>query len=155
MRLGRDAHAKFERVYCIMRFQAFALLEWKNVSGRNITRAFYHLLALVWIAKGLVAWCVILGVPVPLVSNFENLDTPDQTKLVLFSILDLVAGVALWLSPQWGGVVWLIACLAECVRQLASDSSAARELALAILLFSLLLFFAARYAAKPASNADA
>jgi hypothetical protein len=81
------------------------------------------------------------------------LDTPDQTKLVLFSILDLVAGVALWLSPQWGGVVWLIACLAECVRQLASDSSAARELALAILLFILLLFFAARYAAKPASNA--
>ena len=138
-----------------MRFQVFALLEWKNVSGRNITRAFYHLLALVWIAKGIVAWCIILGAPVPVISRFETLHAYDQIKFIIFSILDLVAGVALWLSPQWGGVVWLIACLAECVRQLESDSSAARELALAILLFIMLLFFAARYAAKPASNADA
>lgn len=136
-----------------MNFDSFARLEWKNVFGRFLMRAFYHLLALGWIAKGLVAWSVILGVPVPMVSHFENLDASDQTKLVIFSILDLVAGVALWLSPQWGGIVWLIACLAEFIRQLASGSSATRELALATLIIILLLFFVARYAAKPASKA--
>lgn len=136
-----------------MRFQVFALLERKNVLGRHIIRAFYHLLALVWIAKGIVAWCIILGVPVPVISRFETLHAYDQIKFIIFSILDLVAGVALWLSPQWGGVVWLIACLAESARQLASVPSAMRELALGILLIILLLFFVARHAAKHASNA--
>ncbi len=33
--------------------------------------------------------------------------TPYQVATVFFAIIDLVAGVGLWLAAPWGAVVWL------------------------------------------------
>ena len=79
----------------------------------------------------------MLGVAMPVVPVLETLSRSDQFLVMIFSVIDLVAGVALWLSPQWGGVVWLIAVAAEILRQLVSDPSLGRQ----IFLVAMFVFF--------------
>lgn len=133
-----------------MKYPALAPPEIKNAVRRYADSAFRYLLAVAWITKGLFSWCVILGVPLHHIMPFEDMSVLARIVFVIFSNLDVVAGVALWLSPVWGSTLWLVACLAECVRQLASAPSILREASLGVLLLLLLLHFLFRYAAKRA-----
>ena len=75
---------------------------------------FMRMLALIWIAKGLGYWAVILGAdnaPTP----FEGRGTGFQATTIYFAIIDLVAAVGLWLTSTWGGVLWLLAVMSHLI----------------------------------------
>src|ERR671914_1341472 len=75
---------------------------------------FMRMLALMWIAKGLGYWAVILGAdnaPTP----FEARTTGFQATTIYFAIIDLVAAVGLWLTSTWGGVLWLLAVMSHLI----------------------------------------
>jgi hypothetical protein len=75
---------------------------------------FMRMLALMWIAKGLGYWAVILGVdsaPTP----FEARTTGFQATTIYFAVIDLVAAVGLWLTSTWGGVLWLLAVMSHLI----------------------------------------
>jgi hypothetical protein len=61
------------------------------------------------IFKGLTYWSGLLGLADGPGSAFvkEPLDT--QAATVFFAVIDLVAGVALWLGSTWGAMMWLVA----------------------------------------------
>ena len=68
---------------------------------------FLRTMAGVSLCKGLYHWAVICGIGAPLPSGFDSYSTPYQVATVFFAIIDLVAGVGLWLAAPWGAVVWL------------------------------------------------
>ncbi len=70
---------------------------------------FVRVMAVVSIVKGLYHWGVVCGIGDPTGQAFESASLAWQTATVFFAIIDLVAGVGLWLAAAWGGVVWLTA----------------------------------------------
>src|SRR3712207_4593895 len=75
---------------------------------------FMRMMALMWIAKGLGYWAVILGADnAP--TAFEARTTGFQATTIYFAIIDLVAAVGLWLTSTWGGVLWLLAVMSHLI----------------------------------------
>jgi hypothetical protein len=75
---------------------------------------FMRIMATIWIVKGLSAWALILGIgsgPVP----FEARSAGFQAAMIYFAVIDLVAGVGLWLTSTWGGVLWLLAVMSHLI----------------------------------------
>lgn len=72
-----------------------------------------RLLSVIWIAKGLAAWAVILGLGPDAQPPFEGRLLSSQAITVYFAVIDLVAGVGLWLTSTWGGVLWLLAAVSQ------------------------------------------
>lgn len=68
---------------------------------------FLRAMAAVSLGKGLYHWAVICGIGAPVASGFDAYSTPYQVATVFFAVIDLVAGVGLWLAAPWGAVVWL------------------------------------------------
>jgi hypothetical protein len=64
-------------------------------------------MAAVSLLKGLYHWAIICGINAPFPSGFDSYPTPYQVATVFFAVIDLVAGVGLWLAAPWGAVVWL------------------------------------------------
>ena len=64
-------------------------------------------MAVVSLLKGLYHWAIVCGIGAPLPSGFDSYQTPYQVATVFFAVIDLVAGVGLWLAAPWGAVVWL------------------------------------------------
>lgn len=69
---------------------------------------FMRIVALLWLAKGVFAWALILDA-VPGMSPFESDPLGRQAAIVYFAVLDFTAAVGLWLTSAWGSVVWLLA----------------------------------------------
>jgi hypothetical protein len=67
------------------------------------------------IFKGLTHWGNLIGFGDGTGSAFvrEPLDT--QAATVFFAVIDLVAGVALWLGSTWGAMLWLLTAAAQIV----------------------------------------
>jgi hypothetical protein len=72
-----------------------------------------RLLSVIWIGKGLMQWAVILGIGVEAAPAFEARPLTFQAIIVYFAVFDLVAGVGLWLTSTWGGVLWLLAAVSH------------------------------------------
>ena len=68
---------------------------------------FLRVMAAVSLAKGLYHWAIVCGINAPFPSGFDSYPTPYQVATVFFAVIDLVAGVGLWLAAPWGAVVWL------------------------------------------------
>ena len=68
---------------------------------------FLRVMAALSLAKGLYHWAVVCGINAPSPSGFDSYSTPYQVATVFFAVIDLVAGVGLWLAAPWGAVVWL------------------------------------------------
>ncbi|TVR07791.1 MAG: hypothetical protein EA385_11760 [Salinarimonadaceae bacterium] len=75
---------------------------------------FMRATALLWIAKGLSFWAVILGAGESMTA-FDARPIGFQTTVIYFGIVDLIAAVGLWLTTAWGGVLWLIAVMSHVV----------------------------------------
>jgi len=69
--------------------------------------AFLRLMAAVSFVKGLYHWAIVCGIGSPFPSGFEAYPMPYQAATAFFAVIDLVAGVGLWLAAPWGAVVWL------------------------------------------------
>jgi hypothetical protein len=91
----------------------------------------------VWIAKGLFAWTIVLGI---------NHSAPDLLELPVvmqglvgfFAVADLMAAVGLWLAAPWGGVLWLI-CAATEVMSATLGAGASMTGALGVILDGVLI----------------
>jgi len=68
---------------------------------------FLRVMAGISLAQGLYHWAVVCGINAPFPSGFDSYATPYQVATVFFAVIDLVAGVGLWLAAPWGAVVWL------------------------------------------------
>jgi hypothetical protein len=73
---------------------------------------FMRTIAVVWIAKGLFAWSMALGVSHAVV-DFAGLPVVTRTMIGFFAVSNLMAAVGLWLAAPWGGVLWLICAATE------------------------------------------
>jgi uncharacterized protein DUF6163 len=62
------------------------------------------------IAKGLIHWAVLFTG-----AAFYALPIEARAATVFFAVLDLVAGVSLWLGSTWGASVWLFAVASQAV----------------------------------------
>ncbi len=63
--------------------------------------------------KGITHWASLFGFGDGSVSHFQQLPADAQAATVFFAIIDLVAGVAVWLGSAWGAMMWLIAAAAQ------------------------------------------
>src|SRR6266849_3273301 len=68
---------------------------------------FLRVMAAVSLFKGLYHWAIVCGINAPFPSGFDSYPTPYQVATVFFAVIDLVAGVGLWLAAPWGAGVWL------------------------------------------------
>lgn len=68
---------------------------------------FLRVMAGLSLLKGLYHWAIVCGIAAPYPSGFDAYPTPYQVATVFFAVIDLVAGVGLWLAAPWGAVVWL------------------------------------------------
>lgn len=71
---------------------------------------FMRIVALFWLLQGLLHWRIVLTAPQ---SIFETMPQNAAFAVVFFAVLDLVAGVGLWLATPWGGVLWLLIACAQ------------------------------------------
>jgi hypothetical protein len=77
--------------------------------GHLLTR-FMRVLAVFWLLQGLAQWHVVLTARAPI---FDTMPSSAALAIIFFSVLDLVAGVGLWLATPWGGVLWLLIASAQ------------------------------------------
>ncbi len=96
-----------------------------GIRWHRINLWFHRLLALAWLAKGLVSWAVILGVEPFATLPFEGRAPTFQALTIYFAVLDLLAAVGLWLLAPWGAVVWLIAAVSRLVAGFVFPAAAA------------------------------
>lgn len=85
----------------------------KHVRWNLVLVTFMRILALFWVAKGLVAWAAILGIGGA--PSFEMRSQGYQATTVYFAVIDLVAAIGLWLASTWGGVLWLLAVMSHLI----------------------------------------
>jgi Family of unknown function (DUF6163) len=71
---------------------------------------FMRLVSVVWLILALLQWDTIIR-PDPY--NFDVLPPIVVGVTVFFAVINPVAAVGLWLATQWGGVIWLIAAVAQ------------------------------------------
>jgi len=73
---------------------------------------FMRTMSILWIAKGLFAWTIVLGVD-HAVADFVELSPVTRGIIGFAAVADLLAAVGLWLAAPWGGVLWLICAATE------------------------------------------
>ncbi|MBG0800136.1 MULTISPECIES: DUF6163 family protein [Methylocystis] len=71
---------------------------------------FMRIVALFWLVQGLMQWRIILAAER---SIFETMPQSAASAVIFFAVLDLIAGVGLWLATPWGGVLWLLVASAQ------------------------------------------
>lgn len=98
---------------------------------------FMRTIGVVWIAKGLFAWTIILGVN-HAVADFAELPPVMRGMIGFFAISNLMAAVGLWLAAPWGGVLWLI-CAATEILAPALDKQASMTNAVGLVLDGVLV----------------
>jgi hypothetical protein len=98
---------------------------------------FMRTMAVVWIAKGLFAWTIVLGVNHAAAELLE-LPLVMQAIVGFFAVADLMAAVGLWLAAPWGGVLWLI-CAATEVMAATLGAGASMTGALGVVLDCVLI----------------
>jgi hypothetical protein len=66
----------------------------------------YRCLALAWIAKGYLGWFYLITASNNGFNLLSGAGWIDFFALVVIPVLDIIAGVSLWISWRWGGGVW-------------------------------------------------
>ena len=69
---------------------------------------FLRVMAGVSMCKGIYHWSRVCGIGVSTNDLFAYQSVAWQTATVFFAVIDLVAGVGLWLAAAWGAVIWLM-----------------------------------------------
>ena len=68
---------------------------------------FMRVMAVIWMAEGLFAWSIILGIGA-YATVFETASLQARLAIAGFALFNLVAAVGLWMVASWGAVIWLI-----------------------------------------------
>lgn len=80
---------------------------------------FMRIVAFFWLVQGLMQWRIILATDR---SIFETMPQSAAFAVIFFAVLDLIAGVGLWLATPWGGVLWLLVASAQIFLTLSMPS---------------------------------
>lgn len=80
--------------------------------ARRLVRFVRAVAALVML-KGLYHWSLLCGVGDGAGIRFETMPASWQVSTIFFAVIDIVAGVGLWLLAAWGAAVWIIAGLTQ------------------------------------------
>lgn len=88
------------------------------------------------ILKGLIHWGVLFSG-----ATFDALPIEARAATVFFAVIDLIAGVALWLGSPWGAAVWLMAVLSQIVAAFIFLAPSSMTLTLTGAEMALVLFF--------------
>ena len=89
--------------------------------------------------KGLIGWAIICGLP--LGTPFDAMRMHGKAWTIFFSVIDVVAGVALWLGSAWGATLWLIVV----ATQISADIVFAEAAGVLVLLTIFELILVAGY----------
>jgi Family of unknown function (DUF6163) len=87
-----------------------ARMDGKENRARFLLVVFMRLLAGLWVIQGLWQWSAILLPPEPL---FDKVSALHGAAVIFFATVNLVVAVGLWLATPWGGVIWLLAAIAQ------------------------------------------
>lgn len=68
---------------------------------------FMRAMAMLWMAEGLFAWAIILGIG-SYATIYENSSLQARLAISGFALFNLVAAVGLWMLASWGAVIWLL-----------------------------------------------
>ena len=74
----------------------------------RVLQSLYRGLGILWLIKGFYGWAILTGMTGSSDAAFDA----GMVLRVIFSVLDLIAGVSLWMSWRWGSGVWFIVALA-------------------------------------------
>jgi hypothetical protein len=99
---------------------------------------FMRFVSVLWLVQGLLQWHTVI-LPEP--SNFDALPPIVAAVTVFFAIIDPVAAVGLWLAAPWGGVVWLLAVVAQAALVIFMPELVAGGLFLLIFDFALIVAY--------------
>ena len=110
--------------------------EGKRWSGWLVV--FLRVMAGLSLCKGLYHWAIICGVNAPFPSGFDAYPVPYQVATVFFAVIDLVAGVGLWLAAPWGAVVWLTSVISMAAVQVLFPQIYGTSILLVLFELSLL-----------------
>jgi hypothetical protein len=112
----------------------------RGVSWETALTWFMRLMALLWIAKGLSFWAVIVGAG-EVAPPFQDRSLGFQATVVYFGIVDLIAAVGLWLTATWGGVLWLLAVMSHLILAVFFPSVVPVSLTLALVYCALMVTY--------------
>jgi Family of unknown function (DUF6163) len=87
-----------------------ARMDGEENRARFLLVVFMRLLAGLWVIQGLWQWSAILLPPEPL---FDKVSAPHGAAVIFFATVNLAVAVGLWLATPWGGVIWLLAAIAQ------------------------------------------
>ena len=73
----------------------------------KVRLVFMRVMAIVWMAEGLFAWAIILGIGQYL-DVYQSASLQARLAIAGFALFNLVAAVGLWMLASWGAVIWLI-----------------------------------------------
>ena len=76
---------------------------------------FVRCVATFMLLKGVYHWSLLCGVADGVGVRFEVMPPAWQLATIFFAIIDVVAGVGLWLLSAWGAAVWLIGAATQIV----------------------------------------
>jgi hypothetical protein len=85
----------------------------EGIAWSRVLVWFMRCVAAMWLVKALGSWVTIMGVDLLPGPAFEDMPPRVRAMIIAFAVLDPVAGVGLWLTSTWGGVMWLIAILSH------------------------------------------
>jgi hypothetical protein len=89
-------------------------LEEKGVWARRLT-LFVRSVAVLVLVKGVYHWSLLCGVGDGAGLRFEIMPPAWQIATIFFAIIDVVAGVGLWMLAPWGAALWLIGGLTQVI----------------------------------------
>lgn len=112
----------------------------RRLSWSRVLIWFMRVLALLWIARGLSYWALILGAG-EVVPAFEDRPPGVQATIVYFAVIDLIAAIGLWLTTNWGGVLWLLAVMSHLILAAFVPSAVAFNLMLGLVYVALMLLY--------------
>jgi hypothetical protein len=101
---------------------------------------FMRTMAVVWIAKGLITWTIVLGVH-HAIADFLELPAIMRGMISFFAVADLMAAVGLWLAAPWGGVLWLICAATEVIAPTLGAGSMIGALGIVLDIVLIVVYF--------------
>ena len=75
---------------------------------------FMRLVSIIWLAKGVSSWLIILGIWSPH-EEFYTASLGYQSTVTYFAVTDPIAAIGLWIASAWGGILWLLAIVTNII----------------------------------------
>ncbi|MDJ0932281.1 DUF6163 family protein [Breoghania sp.] len=84
-----------------------------RLSWRTMLVWYLRLLAILLIGGGIIHWARIVGYLPWRGEMFVDMPVEWQVATAYFGVLDMVAGIGLWLAASWGLVMWFLRVLSQ------------------------------------------